>query len=463
MESADQPDQKSADFEAMEPYWNKVYDILEGEDAIKGAKTSYLPKFPKEQPKNYEFRLSVAKFTNIFRDIVEALASKPFSRELGIKDDAPDRIKSLIEDIDGRGNHLHVFSADVFFWGIANSIDWILVDYTRTEGARTVEQERQQGARPYWVRIPANKVIKVDSAFIGGMEVLTEVRYLEGPDRVRIYERNGDGVTWRIEQKQADGVWLVDDEGPITIGVIPMVPFVSGQRKGSKWQFHPPMRDSADLQLTLYRNESDLEYCKTMTCFPMLAGNGVNMPTDEGGQEMPVPVGPQAVLYAPPNNDGSHGEWSWIEPDATSLKFVADEVTKLKKDLRELGRQPLTAQSSNLTVVTTMFAAQKGNSAVQAWALKLKDALEVALKYTAMWAGEDYEPEVKVHTDFEVLEKDDKAVENLIKMRTAPEPQISQETLWDEMKRRGVLSPEFDADEETQRLFREIPGGDDLP
>ena len=35
---------------------------------------------------------------------------------------------------------------------------------------------------------------------------------------------------------------------------------------------------------------------------------------------------------------------------------------------------------------------------------------------------------------------------------------ISQETYWHELKRRGVLSPEFDVETEQQRLLDELPG-----
>lgn len=116
----------------------------------------------------------------------------------------------------------------------------------------------------------------------------------------------------------------------------------------------------------------------------MLTGNGITPPVDEKGNTVMAPIGPSVVLYAPPNTDGGqHGEWKFIEPNASPLKFLAEEIGKTEQQLRELGRQPLTAQTGNLTVVTTAFAAQKGNSAVQAWALNLKDCLEQALAYTS--------------------------------------------------------------------------------
>lgn len=478
------PDTPSPDHQAMEPFWTKVTDIVDGQPAIIDANILYLPQFPDESDPDYAFRLSNAKFTNVYRDVVENLANRPFAKETAVGEKTTAKIVDLVDDIDGRSNHLHVFAADTFFAGINKAIDWILIEHTKAEGLQTVEDEKQAGVRPYWVHIPADKVIWIESAIIEGREQLTKVKILELKNRVREYERT-------VSEKPADGekpadvvmsrIWVRDDpeeggtggewkieqgsESQITIGVIPMVPFITGRRKGKTWQFLPPMSDAADLQINLYRNETNLEHYKTMTCFPMLAGNGVTPPMGTDGKPTRLSVGPNKVLYAPPTSpDGNHGEWLWISTDAQSLRFLASDIKEIIREIRELGRQPLTASSGNLTVITTAVAAQKGNSAVQQWALALKDALENAFVITAMWLGIPTEKtEVQVHTDFGIDEMDSKSPEQLIKLREGDSqngPGLSLETLWDELKRRGLLSAEFDPKAERDRLFKEIPGGD---
>ena len=442
----------------MNPYWEMVTTIVDGRDAMIEAGELYLPKFPNETPNDYKFRLKTAKFTNVYRDILEGLAQKPFAHELMLSEDSPAQLKELAEDIDGRGNHLHVFAGETFFAGINTAIDWILVDYTRSDGVRTVEEERTAGVRPYWVHIPAQNVIWVESEIIRGREQLTKVKILEETGKVRTFERDGETVTWKVEKEQGEGKWEVVDEGTLSLNEIPLVPFITGRRKGKKWRFQPPMKDAADLQIELYQQETSLKHIKTMTCFPMLAGNGVQ-PEMEGDKPAAVPVGPKAVLYAPPNADGNHGTWEWIGTDAATLRFLADDVQSTTKELREIGRQPLTAQSGNLTVITTAFAAQKGNSAVQAWALQLKDALENAMLLTAKWMKITAPVEVKVFTDFGIDDMDDNAPEHLLKARELGD--LSATTLREEFKRRGILGPEFDEEEEVGvRLFNELPGGE---
>lgn len=493
------PAETSSDYKAMLPYWEMVDTILEGAQAMRDAGEKYLPKFPQEDREDYAYRRKNAKFTNIYADIVENLAAKPFAEEVGLAEDADERFRALAEDIDGRGNNLHVFAASTFYRGINNAIDWILVDFTRATPREdgqplSMDDEARQRLRPYWVHIPARRMLAVYSDVVAGQEVFVHARIREdivrrkGSDeetipRVRVLNREpitntagavvGYGLAtyavWeqRAQQPGDAAVWRVVESGPLTIGEIALAPFITGRRKEGAWRFRPPMRDCAFLQVEHYQQETALKSIKELTAFPMLAANGVQPAMGADQKPLPVPVGPKSVLYAPPfsGESTSHGEWTFIEPTAASLKFLADDVKRTEDQLRELGRQPLTAQTGNLTVVTTAFAAQKGNSAVQAWALNLKDALEQAFVFTAKWLriDEDSAPSVKVFSDFDIGLNDDKGPETLTNMRSSGpngQPDISQRTLWSEMQRRGVLAGDFDADKEEQALLDEMPDDD---
>ena len=161
-------------------------------------------------------------------------------------------------------------------------------------------------------------------------------------------------------------------------------------------------------------------------------------------------------MYGLPDGAGNHGTWSFIEPQANSMEFMQKNIDKTKQDLRELGRQPLTALSTQLTTVTTSIAAGKARSAVSAWALALKDALENAMKITMMYMRIDAEPEVNVYTGFDNVTDDGSDLDALDKARARGD--ISQETFLFELKRRKVLSPEFDYEAEKQRMLNDIPG-----
>src|SRR4029450_13985197 len=175
----------------------------------------------------------------------------------------------------------------------------------------------------------------------------------------------------RKDATSSESKWELIDQGALAIDVIPLVPLIPGRRMGGSWRFVPPMQDAAFLQIEHYQQESGLKYASDNTAFPMLAGNGVSPPTDPTGKPVTAPRGPKRVLYAPPPQTGTgvvSGSWDFIEPTGTSLTFLASQLKERERQLRELGRQPLTADSGKLTVVTPAIAASNGNAAVAGWA-----------------------------------------------------------------------------------------------
>jgi hypothetical protein len=475
-------DVPGADNAAMSKYWGLVRDIVEGTDAMRAGHNTYLPKFPNEDDADYDFRWKNAKFTNVYRDIIENLASKPFEQEVTLitKQDAtlPEAVEKFIEDVDGAGNHITTFAIDTFFNGINNAIDWVLIDYPNADqsgGVRSVEDEKRIGVRPYWTHILASDVLMVRSKVIAGKERLVYVRLREvspdGTKYIRIMRADETLACWELYREVTnpvgDTVYKFEffGTGPITINEIPMTPFVTGRRIGRSWRFNPVMKDAADLQVELFQQESALKNLETLSGFPMLSGNGVNPQKDKQGKPLTLKTGPQTILYGGMSPDGQAGSWEWIVPPAELLKFLLEHIRATIDDLRELGRNPLTAQSGNLTVVTTEVAAQKGNSAVQMWAFTLKNTLENAMVITNKWLNIDateYDPEVSVYTDFTVGGQSDD-VANLINMRKNRD--ISLKTFWHEMVRRGVLSGEFKPDQEEEQLLNDIvsPEGTDDP
>lgn len=464
---------RAPDIEEMTDYWEMVEAIVEGYEEIKEEGKTYLPMFPDETEADYKFRLENTKFTNIYRDVLEGLATKPFEEEITLigGNTIPEEATAFIEDVDGAGNNISMFSALTFFNGINNAIDWIFVDYPKIDSARplSVAEAKAQNIKPFWSHVLACNVYEVRSKIIGAKETLTYIRIFEPKcdnateDRVRIFERSDNGVvTWQLWEKDPNARKTEDefkliDGGTLSIPLIPLVPFVTGRRNGRTFKFAPVMRDAADLQIMLYKNESALEFTKILACYPMLAANGMK-PQYEADGKTPkkLPIGPMRVMYGLPDGAGNHGTWSFIEPQANSMEFMQKNIDKTKQDLRELGRQPLTALSTQLTTVTTSIAAGKARSAVSAWALALKDALENAMKITMMYMRIDAEPEVNVYTGFDNVTDDGSDLDALDKARARGD--ISQETFLFELKRRKVLSPEFDYEAEKQRMLNDIPG-----
>ncbi len=515
MATTESPNPKvvSSDYRAMQPYWQMVSDILKGVEALRstsggdyaspavpgpaipyenlsqlgvsrhgkgsGNQSPYLPQFPNELNLDYQIRRENAPLTNIYKDVSENLAGKPFSKTCELAADTPQDLKDWSENVDGQGNNLHVFASHVFKSGIDKGIDWILVDYVKASGIRTLADERAIGAKPYWVHVAAENLLAVYSDFVNGQEVITHARIYEMSTRrdgfkedtvehVREFTReavadaNGkvlgyQPATWNlwelVEETDSSGKedrnWRVIESGPISIGIIPLIPFKTSARDGCSWRVDPPLKDLAFMQVEEFQQESNKRAIKEMTAFPMLSGDGVARPTDNKGAPVQVSVGPKVILFTGHGGEGTRpGSFRYVEPSGSSLTFLKQDLEGFRDEMRNLGKQPLA--SANLTVITTANISMRAHSAVQAWALLLKDALEQAMLVTCKWMGRTDEPEVNVHTDFGVDFEAGTELDGLLKAEAAGI--VSKETVAEEFKRRGILSDDFDYEDEKKRL-----------
>lgn len=490
-----EPINKSSDYLAMQSYWDLVTTILGGAEAMRLAGEKYLPRFQNEVLTNdaqgrrydpYATRLASAPFTNIYEDSSRNLAAKPFSKEMKVTDDANDYYKQISNNIDQCGNNLHVFCQDVFQTGIDYGITWVLVDFSRAQpredgGILSINDEKAQGLRPYWIHIEPYRLLAVYSDFVNGEEIIIHARineptvivsgYIETTvQRVRVLHREptssdalGKALTygpamWYLyelvttPQGTVTGgtdttTWKLVSAGQYSIGYIPLIPFVTGKRIAPSFTVRPPLRGLAWLQVEEYNQESNLKTVMELTCFPMLSGDGINPPEDG----LKVPVGPRAILYGGSNVDGKTGTWKFLEPSATSIKELQAKLEKTQNDMRDLSYQPLTLQ--NLTVITTGQVATKANSAVQAWAIRFRDVIEQAFVTTADWIGRTDAPNIYIHIDFNVGLLDTAGFAQLMTLRTNKD--ISREAIVNAAVRYGYLDDNFDPEEDDQALAEE--------
>lgn len=482
------PSTPSGDIAAMERPWNTMATLLQGQAAVRAGGEQFLPRFSSEPEASYKYRLLTSKYVNIIGDISENLIMRAFAKEVSlVASSAQEQLRSLAEnDIDGEGNAMNVVARQFFSDGVNFGLGLLLISAPKLpksyEGKiLTVADEKQLGLRPMWHVLEPQRLIALRSDIIGGREEFTHVRFWGNTveadgfeevlkERIVVYNRAKleDGsygpVTWEVwvKKKPANSYshdWVNEESGALSVSSIPLVPFITGRRKG--WTVTLPLQGAADLQLSHYTQESELQNVKMLSGFPVFVGEGIEPPKGKDGLAQPIPIGPGSVLWAPPTSDGRPTSWKLIEPTAASVRQMADDVERTERQLRELGRNPLTAASGNLTVITTAFAAQKGNAAVQAWSLGLKDALERALQITAEWLGDEKSnPEVQVNSDLSADMLGEDSMKDLNAARKNKD--ISQSTWWREAKRRGLLSEDFNAETEKELLLEENPDPDGI-
>ena len=471
------PSTKSSDYTAMEAYWSMIDAIMGGVKTMRDAGTKYLPQFKAESADDYARRIKHARMTNVFSDIVENLSGRPFQKPVMLTEGSSPEFETFAADVNGAGDDLHVFTATLFRQALVDGLTWLLVDYTRDMPPNASrDEERARGGRPLWVHYEAKDALAVYTDRINGIQQFVEARFhersIERPkdsfeeeaiERMRVFrrERLGEGIygpamwsLWRKVDGRIGSEWVLED-GPHDLGleVIPLVGIAFGSRKGTSWRVDPPMRDAAYLQIELYQQENGLKNIRNATAYPMLAANGMEPERLDNGEPKPVVVGPSAVLWGG-NSESGGGEWRYVEPSGQSLSFLREDVKDTIREIRELGRQPLTVQSGNLTVITTAVAAKKGNTAVQAWVGILSHDLERAFALTGQWMGiEDAQVGVVIYTDFDLGIGDDESFNQVMKLGMGDMPLISREAVLAEAQRRGILGPKFDAEDDLRGLY----------
>jgi hypothetical protein len=474
MDQRDDPSNPSSAYGRMQDAWKTIDDILDGPSCIRAEGKRYLPKNPAETEDEFRRRNACAPWQPEFADIVQSLSSKPFGKEVGLKEGASARIKALAEDIDGKGNNLTAFCRPVFRSGVAKGCHAILVDNTGRGTARTQAEERAAGVRPYWVSIRAEDIIDLKTAFVNGREQPYHVRVKEclvqrdgyaetAVERIRelnrepAYDARGEIIalgppTWVLHEKQRDASgkesWVIVQEGafaPLT--EIPLALFWTGEKEGPQF-CRPPLYAIADKQIELYRALSRNEEAFYSVGYPMYAANGMGPPTDGSGIE----TGPNRILYAP----GEGASWSIISADPDSLQVLLEDVDKRTDAIRRLGMQPLTQKTGGVTATASSIEGAKAHSTVQAWAVGFKDVLEQAFVFTSQWLGEEASVEVNVHTDFLAGMTDQPSLDSLNKARDRKD--ISRRAYLEGLIRFGVLPPDFDIEADDELIAEELEG-----
>jgi hypothetical protein len=461
---------QSGERAAMDADISLIGDILAGADAMRARSARYLPQYEMESAAEYKRRVAMAPWRPEFADCLQTLASKPFAKDVTVAETASPAIKTFADDVDGRGNNLSVFARRVFISAMAYGVHAVLVDYPVMPANVTLATEKAIGAKPYLVSIPVSSIIAIRTERRGGREVVVHVRFREDtiePDdtgfgevlreRIRVIEP-GAWQLWEAQRTSGGQVeWVMKEKGAIrwnngeTPSEVPLVLFFTGERKG-EINTKSPFRDLADVQIELFRALSRQDEILTFAGSPMLAATGMAKPEQDKDS---VKVGPKTILFAPPT-DGGKAEWQFISPDAAAMREIREQVQSVTDDLRRLGMQPMTQRSGGITATATSVETAKAHSALEAWAMGLKDALEQAFVFVGRWLGEPKPTVVEVYTDFAA--GDQSVEEGKVILAAQAATVISRRTAAEELHRRGLLGPSFDPVKEETRIAEEMQG-----
>jgi len=451
-------------YDAMLPAWTKIQTVLDGTAAMRDAGQQYLPQHDKESDTAYWERLERCTLLNMTKLTLDSWVGRPFSEPVEIKDDVPTEILALTENIDTLGSNLNVFSRNWFKEGVAKSYSHVLVDMPRTSERgdgrpRSLEDDRLDGVRPYWVQISPEKLFFAEAAIIAGKEVLQEVRFLEEHTRrdgfalvteeqVKRLYLNDEGTVsveiWRFEAvgKSRKKVWRIYDSWIMDIDQIPIVTFYSDRQSFMLGKC--PIEDLADLNIAHWQSTSDQRAILTVARFPILACSGG---TDETNK---LVVGPNKWLYCP----DPQGKFYYVEHTGAAIKAGDQDLTELARQMGEYGSEWMKKRPNRETATARTLDTAESTSALQDVTLRFQDALENVMMLTAKWLGLDNGGSLAVYSNFSATPVGGEGLRVLTEARKNRD--ISRAAFIVELKRAGVLDEDFDEKKDADKLEGEL-------
>ncbi len=443
----------------MAENWPIIAALLGGTSAMR-KNSSLLPKWPNEEQKSYDARLAVATLFPAFQRTIEVLTGKPFSKPVTIGEDVPARIKAWTENIDLQGRNLHAFAASLCEEALGYGLSGILVDYPPTKDKNgnllypTQAAEVSAGVRPYFVHIRPGQILGWRSTRVNGAEVLTQLRLLEcvveedgefdekEVEQVRVLAPG----TWQIWRKSKTSTtkeeWLLHDQGATSLPVIPFVP-VYGKRTGFM-RAVPPLLEMAHMNVKHWQSQSDQDTILHVARVPILAVIGVD------DDNWSLTVGASSAVKIPLN-----GDIKFVEHNGNSIEAGRKSLLDLEDQMRQAGAELLVIKPGNITESQTLADNEQGACALQRIVSDLEDGIDQALQFMAMWVGEAQGGHIEIYDDFGAATLAEASAELLLKMKQSGD--LSRQTLQSELKRRGILSPEFDSQDEEDLIAGQSP------
>jgi hypothetical protein len=452
------------EYDNLQPLRKIFEDVCAGTEKVRT--NAYLPKFPAERDDDHKYRKDTATLLNVTNKTLQTLCGLVFQKDITLNEDVPTQIagteeaKGLIENIDNKGNHFNVFCRDAFedsFDGCAG----ILVD-SPTSKASDLAQQQSLGIRPYWVKYEAccitnwafdvNPISKrTELALVVLKECVTEnqaqfVRVEKTQYRVLMLDAARKPV-WELWTEKPNQ----DSKKAKEYELLPGNKGSFGNQVSIPFAFigdpcdRPPLMDLAFKNIEHLQTYSDYKSIIHKTCVPMLWTAGLD------GK------GPESIGGSSWWKLTENGTMGFAEVTGGSIEKTRQCLEDVKGEMALLGLAMLAANrrhGADVTATEKMLDSIQETSTLQVRATQLKDAIESALGFTALYMnlGEGGSIELGATWTEMVLSSDEiTALSNLVDLG-----QMSKLSLLYILEKTGKLRPDVDAQEEMDQIDEEL-------
>lgn len=389
-----------------------IDDLLGGTATMRKAAQTYLFQMEMEEPDSYRKRLERSTLYPALSETLSQMTGRVFFNPIDVAD-VTETVQALFDDVDLVGNNLDVFASRWFYSALAYGCSFALIDFTRVEAVKSRAEEKALNARPYWVHIKPHQVLGIKTARVNGKQAITQFRYV-------VNEQVEDGEF---------GVKTVKHVYVYEIGKVRKFSEAEGE-----------FRFESELQLTAQNRP--LDFVPVIARVPLLViySNDEVKQLAIGGSAVHLPTG---------------SSMQFVEHSGQAIEAGMASLKDLEEQMKTAGAKLLTKTALAMTDSQARDEAGKEISQLRLLANRFEDAIDLALEYTGHWLGIAKEQVGNVQISGNIENDLDPAASmaSVIQLRNAGV--ISNQSTFDEAKRRGLLADGLEWDTEQERLQSE--------
>lgn len=453
--------------------WQMINALLSGTGVMRAMGELYLPSHENESKKNYAKRLSRAVLAPFFKRAVNFSTGKAFYKPISIepadeKGVISDKFAELMNDANKKGDSFAKFCNTSFKDSWAKGLGYIYVEAPAydTEQVRTLAQVNASGYRPYFVYIPAEDVLDVEIDEDGKIvyikmlerftrfnqslkvtEEMTRIRVVT-PTEIAVYERPQIAATSasrQVKQTPEFTEYMIAPEYPIAnkLGLVPIVTIYTGEKKAD-FECSSALIDLAYTNVQYFQDESTHENAIQFAEYPILLLKGSD------GKEITVGANKMIAIK------DATADLKYVEHSGAALEAGRKNLEELRVKAGYCGLKVLMGDSASKssgqsTATEAEIDAIDANSELKVAADNFVDAVNYALWLYELYLGTVSENQqanfvAQLNGLYSVSQSDVREIAALTELKSAGEMRL--ETLYNELKRRGTVSDDFDIEAE---------------
>jgi hypothetical protein len=374
--------------------WSVVRDCVEGEIAIKGKGTAYLPMLPEQD--DYDSYKERPKFFDGTSRTAEGLHGHIFAKDPVQNGEISEDFKNLLKNVDASGTVLDQFSSIITWDAMQAPWGGVLVDHTPVpEGTSKAESN----GRAYLKWYAAESVIRWRYSAVNGISKLTLVVLREdqeaaNPDdefdtviteayRVLSFNENGEYIQ-RLFIKGKDSNFIPQEQilAKVNGEALKIIPFYTCPGDVPEKSM---LLGMAFENIGHYQKTADYENGLHYTGVPSPVAVNMETPKDKNGKDAKVRLGSSVFqfFYGGP---GQNVEVKYLEFTGAGLEQLRNALNDSLDRMAKLGIQSIGAEKKGVeTAEVAQIHRAAENGVLGAFARSMSDKITQAVRLMAKW------------------------------------------------------------------------------